>query len=277
MTKSDKELAEQMYEFNVIHGQYLVGQSLNHLDILSKSVEISEDLQIVCVTDENSRSYLQYKKIIGRPIHWQNKYEKYIKWSTKIIGLYDYLKDNYSTIPKYLMYLDSYDTMLIKDMPNPKEMLDYYQCQVLFNCENAFGGHGYPHPERYPEYWQTHGKHFKSYSELLEKKYGNVGPQPGLNAGVFLGEKEFMLEMITTVYEYLIGNPKNGFPYGTGADQELFRYFQIQNFDKVGLDIFNKYFFWGCPGYLNPGPEDRFGIEYFRVNYKNYYESRNNN
>jgi len=277
MVKISKELAEQMYQFNVVHGQYLVGESINHLDVFSKSIEISDDLQIVCVTEKNSPSFLKGKKIIGRPIYWQSNYETYTRWSTKIIGLYDYFKDNYNTLPKYIMYLDSYDTMLIKDILNPKEMLDYYGCKVLFNSENKFSGLGYPNPDGYSNYWQSMQHHFDSYKELTEKKYGNPGPEPGLNAGVFLGEKEFMIEMITTMYEYLIGSPANGFPYGTGADQEVFKYFQMQNFDSVGLDIFNKYFYWGCAGYLNPGPDDDFGIDYFRIKYKNHYESKINN
>ena len=115
---------------------------------------------------------------------------------------------------------------------------------MLFNAEPDFWHDGFPEPML--GYFNTYmDKEKRKCIELNKEKYG-ASFNFALNAGVFLGEKKFMLDILTKTLEFMNDDYKKGFPYGCHDDQSLLRYIHNNHFDDICADIFNEFSFWGC-------------------------------
>jgi hypothetical protein len=196
----------------------------------------------------------------------------YEKWLSKPRELLKYIKENYKTLPEYILYTDGSDVAILNNIDNPKEILDYYQCDVLFNCEpnymhTGFGlpSHGYYNP--------LYEKEIYVYENLNVEKYGIVHKR-SINAGVFLGKKDYVITMLEEAMKYMEDDHNKGFPYGCLDDQCMFRWLQNQHFDKISVDVYNNYFLFGYPKSIETDENDWEHFQYFKKKYEHIYLSK---
>jgi len=245
-------------------------------NIANTPIKITDDVQIITVLNTSLRynnPLANIQKIDGRPIEFIT-YEVYHKWSTKLIGIVDYIQSNYDNLPNYIMYVDALDVLLLKDLLDPQEMLNYYGCKMLFNHEGNFSHTGWPPPENTVDYWgEVYKTTLPKYIDLNTQKYG-VGHQCALNAGVFLGEKAFVLKVIKEALDTMNDDPQKGYPYGCPDDQVLLRHFHVKYYEDISIDLFNRYFLWSPPGGIIPDEENIFCLGYGRRYLESYENIR---
>jgi hypothetical protein len=260
---------EEFFNFNILHGRQLCGMLISNFlpRIQSNQLKISDDLTIITVSDSHSTASSTLNLI---NLEDKDKIKflvvpQYIFWISKVEQLYFYIKENYDNLPNYILYLDGSDTLILKDIIDPKEYLDFYKCKILFNIENQYAGTGYeaPNPTYLHDFYNSHYENFLDKNEI---KYGNRLPF-GLNAGVFLGEKEYVFNLVEEAYNYMKGNPDDGFPYGCTDDQYVFRYLHNKYYDIVSADIFNIFSFWGGNMSIDNHPNNYM----FKIGYTNKY------
>ena len=242
------DLHNELLEFPVIHGRAVCSHVIYNPAVNIPEVSISNDLHIITVVDKSSRSSESIDKINFK--NGKINYiiiDEYKKWISKIEELKNYIESNYNSLPNYILYLDAFDTLILKDILNPQEYLDYYKCKILFNAEPEYHHTGFPGPEGTgndyydPLYYTCKDEHKK----MLEIKYGHSFSN-SLNAGVFLGEKDYILNLLKEAYDIMKDDPNKGFPYGCQDDQCVLRYLNNKHFDNISIDIFNIFAFWGC-------------------------------
>lgn len=267
-------ISNGLLDFTIVHGRAVCSHLLYDNPNPLPEVNISEDIHIVTVVDRPGIGSMCVNKINfkqgGINLITVGKYKK---WISKVEELKNYIKVNYSELPNYILYLDAFDTLILKDILNPQAYLDYYNAKILFNSEPAYYHTGFPHPEgtdiNYYDSLYYQGKY--TYKKLNKEKY-NTPFENGLNAGVFLGQKDYVLELLEEAFSLMKDSPEKGFPYGCQDDQCVFRDLHNRYFDNISVDIFNNYFYWGCPETFKQ-PDSIYGINYFK-NYKDEYDNR---
>lgn len=268
------DLYNELSNFSIIHGRAICSYMLYDNPNPLPEVSISDDIHILTVVDKYSISSESIDKINFKK--GKINYiiiDEYKKWISKIEELKNYIESNYDTLPKYILYLDAFDTLILKDILNPQEYLDYYKCKVLFNAEPAYHHTGFPGPEgtgnNYydPLYYEGRDE----YMNLNNTKYGHPLDN-SLNAGVFIGEKDYILSLLKETYNMMNDDPNKGFPYGCQDDQCVMRYLNNRHFDNISTDIFSLFTFWGCPE-LFKQPNSIYSIDYFKK-YKHEYDNR---
>lgn len=267
-------LYNELLEFPVLHGRAICAHMLYDNPNPLPEVAISDDLHILTVVDvlgshSESINKINFKK--GK-INYIiiNEYKK---WISKIKELKNYIESNYNDLPKYILYLDAFDTLILKDILNPQEYLDYYKCKVLFNSEPAYHHTGFPGPEGtgndyYDSLYLTEKD---NYISLNNSKYGYPFDN-SLNAGVFIGEKDYILSLLKETYDIMKDDPSKGFPYGCQDDQCVLRYLNNKHYNNISTDVFNMFSFWGCPETFKQ-PNSIYSINYFKK-YKHEYDNR---
>jgi len=268
------DLYNQLCDFSVIHGRAICSYMLYENEISLPEVSISDDLHIVTVVNESALSSESINKINFKK--GKINYiiiDEYKKWISKIEELKNYIESNYDNLPNYILYLDAFDTLILKDILNPNEYLDYYKCKVLFNSEPAYHHTGFPSPKGTGNdyydflYYQVKDQ----YKSLNNNKYG-FPLDNSLNAGVFIGEKNYILSLLKEAYEIMNEDANKGFPYGCQDDQCVMRYLNNKYFENISTDIFSLFSFWGCQE-LFKQPNSIYSIDYFKK-YKNEYDNR---
>lgn len=242
-------IKDKILSKSILHGRGVVGEVL-HIIYKGKlpEVKVSSDIKLVTVVDvsANYNATLKKSNIMDNEIEFI-VIDRYVKWISKIKELYNYIIINYEILPNYILYLDASDTLIINDIQNPKEMLEYYDCKVLFNSEPDFWHTGTQSPKDFPKYYdklQTEIKYEYSQKNKLKYDLDNNHFQ-SLNAGVFLGEKDFLMGLLKEVLDFMNDDYKKGYPYGDTDDQLLLRYFHNKYFEDISIDLFHKYMFWG--------------------------------
>ena len=268
------DLHSELSKFSIIHGRAICSYMLYNNPNPLPEVSISDDVHIVTIVDRPGLSSESIDKINFKK--GKINYiiiDEYKKWISKIEELKNYIESNYDTLPKYILYLDAFDTLILKDILNPQEYLDYYKCKVLFNAEPAYHHTGFPGPEGTgndyydPLYYEGRDE----YMRLNNDKYGHPLDN-SLNAGVFIGEKDYILSLLKETYDIMKDNPNKGFPYGCQDDQCIIRYLNNKYFNNISTDIFSLFAFWGCPELFNQ-PDSIYSIDYFKK-YKHEYDNR---
>lgn len=259
-----------LLQFPIIHGRYLCNEVLTNMDISKNSIEVSDDIQILTVVDKHSVSQnllskMSFKKAKVHAII----IEKYVKWISKIKHLKEYIELEYENLPDYILYLDGFDSLILQDISNPKKILDFYKCKLLFNMESNYSHTGFPEP--IPNYFdKLFYVEANRALNLNSKKYGST-IHAGLNAGVFLGEKEYVLQILKETLAYMVDDYNKGYPYGCMDDQCLLRYVHNEHFDDISIDLFNIFCFWGSKLTFEDFSENNiFGIGYTQKYLKNY-------
>tara|TARA_R110000787_G_scaffold96721_2_gene200225 strand:- start:947 stop:1762 length:816 start_codon:yes stop_codon:yes gene_type:complete len=232
---------------NILHGRVICNEVINHYNSILPEVTISENIDIITVVDKSSFANASLRKvnIKNGEVNFL-MVDKYIKWISKVKELYNYILNNYNELPDYLLYLDGTDTLIINDILNPKEMLDYYNCKVLFNAEPDFWHTGTQAPEDSPKFYKELQTTKAEYVIKNKEKYNlDRYYHQALNAGVFLGEKDFILKLLGECLELMNDDYHKGYPYGDTDDQLLLRHFHNIYFDDISIDLFHKWMFWG--------------------------------
>lgn len=238
--RQDQHFLDTVPSLKLIHHQ-IVRKYVIEGDIQLPPIKVSDDVKIVMVEDFyhcKGKNFLH----VNIPPHSIHKIcvEKYIKWITKVIELKNYIQTYYNEIPEFILYLDSFDTIAVNDIPSPKKILDFYNCRVLFNKEGNFGHDGCTVPSQ--EYYNDWlGDSNDKNSKLIYELY-KIPNRIGLNAGMFIGYKDSLLSILQEMVEYHIQDFTKGFPYGSVDDQSLFRYMFLKYPDIIGLDVFSKLF-----------------------------------
>jgi hypothetical protein len=261
ITKIIPKNALQLKVFHHKHGSHVM---YSNGYFQNRTIKISPDLVIIQVNDEN----VKHSSLVNK-VPFENPSSSieiviptYEKWLSKPAELIKYIEEHYEELPEYILYVDGSDVVIINDILDPKSMLDFYKCEVLFNCEPNFThtGFGLPSHDFYSPLYEIHKD---KYAQLSFEKYGIEG-EKGLNAGVFLGRKKYMLEMLKEAYEYMIDDPNKGFPYGSLDDQCILRYLQILHFDKISCDVFNNYFLFAFPKCMEVDEDNWEHFEYYK-------------
>jgi hypothetical protein len=198
-----KIIPESAMKLNVFHHKHGSNVVYSNGYFENKKIKISEDLVVLQVNDENVKNSSLVNKI---PFEDPNKsiqiiISEYEKWLSKPRELIKYIEAHYEELPEYILYVDGSDVVIINDILDPKSMLDYYKCEILFNCEPNYShtGFGLPSHNFYSPLYEIYKQ---KYTELSLKKYG-IPCEKGLNAGVFLGKKKYVLEILYII----IGHP----------------------------------------------------------------------
>lgn len=265
-------IPKDIFKLKIVHHGALVNTIFCAGYFNDRVIKLSNDIIALQVNDANVHDY--GSKI--NKIKFSNPKQivsivvpVYEKWLSKPRELLKYLKDNYKNIPDYVLYTDGSDVAILNNIENPKEMLDYYQCDVLFNCEPNYMHTGFGLPS-HSYYDGLYSKEIPIYQNLNEIKYG-VSHMRSINGGVFLGKKDFVIFMLEQSLVYMQDDYNKGFPYGCLDDQCMFRYLQNQYFDKIAVDAFNKYFLFAYPKCMEVPEDDWEHFQYFSNKYEHLY------
>jgi len=238
---------KNIFKKPILHGRTICHNAYSkHFNKSIPSVIKPDNLHIVTVNDKSTAKNGAYI-FSGCDIH-SIVVDKYIKWITKVESLYNYISKNFNSLPDYVMYLDGMDTLVINDIPDISNLLNFYKCKILFNSEYGYWHTAFPGPNNIKGYYDPVLIKFKTqYIKLTHDKYKfeNKNIQASLNAGAFVGEKEYLLNFLKKCLDYMQSSPKKGFPYGCPDDQMLMKYFIAVDFNNISIDIFHKLFFWG--------------------------------
>lgn len=266
---------DKLLNFPILHGRFICSHMIYDIKKDLPEVNISDDIHILTVVDRGSIN----AESIGKTNFNNGKVnyifiDEYVKWVSKIEELKNYIENNYDNLPNYILYLDAFDTLILKDILNPKYFLDYYKCKVLFNAEPAYHHTGFPPPEGTGQdyYDRLYYEEKEEYKSLNKNKYGH-SLENALNAGVFLGEKDFVLSMLKETYEIMKDDPSKGFPFGCQDDQCTLRFVNNKYYEDIAVDIFNIFSFWGCPE-IEKQPGSIYSIDHFKQ-YREEYENKN--
>lgn len=235
-------------EKQILHGRDICYNTLLYYDYNLPEVFVSNDIEILTVIDNPSltNASLVKSNITNNNINIV-LVEKYIKWISKIEGVLNYINDNYNNLPDYILYLDGTDTLVINDILNPKELLEYYNCKILFNSEPDYWHTGAESPKDYPNFYnELYRKPKTEYVTKSKKKYGlKKWTHHSLNAGVFLGEKDYVKKLMEETLDLMEDDYHKGFPYGAMDDQCILKYLHNKYFEDISIDLFHKSMFWG--------------------------------
>jgi hypothetical protein len=216
-----------IFDLKVIHHRSPISVLGNSPYYEGKKIKLSDDMVVMQVNDQNAHNL----SVINR-IPFENPSQsieiivpKYVRWITKVEYLMEYIHDHYDELPEYILYMDGLDSTILNDILDPQSMLDFYQCEVLFNAEGAYHHSGLCDPSK-EFYYPLTISHKEPYKALNLKKYG-VAHERSLNGGVFLGRKEYMLDMLKEAYRY-------GFDYSDTSS--------ISNFIKNNKEALINYY-----------------------------------
>jgi len=252
------DIFKELHNFKVIHGRagigYLVKNGFNHVP------NISKDIHVVMITNYPHQNSLN-KLYIDNPDKLNFTYitldtPKFRCGRDLIEPLLDFIKTIDS---KYILYMDANDTALMSDINNPQELLDTYKCKVLFNAED---GYSFPdHPCVDKDYLDKfaaanplspHGYYGKIYRDAVDTNKQNLLNKTNcapyiksLNSGLFLGEREYLVDILTTMVNFMNEDPTKGYPYGEIENQKLWQYLQsVCKNGEIEIDYLNLFLLW---------------------------------
>lgn len=252
------DITKEFYNFKVVHGHAGIAfLTENQFDYVPN---ISKDIRVVTISNNLFHSpfikpYIDNPdKVNFTPLILD---KENLRCGIDLIEpLYNYI-DNIKE--KYTMYIDAYDTVLMSDIDDPQGMLDFYGCKLLFNAEDGYGfpDHGCvdkTYLEKYSEYHKCspHFYYVENRDKVSEtntrRMQSRVECYPhckSLNSGLYLGETEYLKEILTTMMGYMNDDPIKGYPYGEIENQKLWQYLQsVCENGEIEIDFMNLYFLW---------------------------------
>jgi len=263
------DLLQEIYNFKIIHG------GLIHLipDNLRRAPIISKDIRVIPVTNYKTfpilRQYENFPDNISlTPLFLEN----FQCWVDKIKPILEFIK----TIPeKYILYVDSTDTILVNDILNPEQILETYKCKVLFNAEEGYSYPGHPCDKKewlYEGYYLHKSKIDQINMNRLLNRCNTAPYVKSLNAGVYLGEREFLIVCLERILDLMLDSPIKGYPYGESDDQILWQYVmaEFEN-GQIQIDYNNLYFLWGGDAKLKFLPDHWEHFNYFNKQNKSLF------
>ena len=237
---------EELHNFKVVHGSgsnnFKLNPDFNYIPSISK------DIKVVMISNHREQNgYLDRYINSDRLDFTFIELQTFKCWIDKIEPLLNLCK---SIDSKYVMYLDTSDTVLVSDINDPQSLLNTYNCKVLFNAEDNYCYPGHPCDpklwlKKYPEYYKDMDATINKNKLNLSKKINTNGFTKSLNAGVFLGEREFLIEVLQKILDLMLDDPSKGYPYGESDDQILWQYMMsIYENNEIEIDYYNLFFLW---------------------------------
>lgn len=256
---------DELFNFKVIHG--LSSSHLKLSNNFNYIPNISKDVKVVMISNfKNNNENIDYYLNSNNLDFSFVELDSFKCWIDKIKPLLDLCEqiDN-----KYVLYLDTSDTILVSDLLNPDEILGRYNCKILFNAEDNYSHPGHPCDPKdwlkdYPNYYENiEIIRSKNKSNLFEKINTN-GFSKSLNAGVFLGERIYLIQFLKEILELMLDNPTKGFPYGESDDQLIWQYLMSNcKNNEIEIDYYNLFFLWMHSSKFNFPPEHWEHFNYF--------------
>jgi hypothetical protein len=258
MNNRTDDIYKEIYNFKIVHGSAGVG--LLAQNNFNRVPKISSDVKIVMITNNPHQN--QYNSVYTNIEN--NINTEYIILNTPkfrcgidlIEPLYDYIK---TINEKYVLYMDSRDTVIVNDIENPQEILDRYNCKILFNAEDDYYFPDHPcvdksYIKKYaehnnePEHFYYENRISKVVDKITKNLQNKINCAPyrkSLNSGLFLGEREYMVEALEKMLKYMYDDPTKGYPYGEIENQKLWQYIQSEcENGEIEIDYYNLYFLW---------------------------------
>lgn len=257
----------EIHNFKIIHGS-----EINHFKNDKYCIPtISKDVKVVMISNVKHSSFFVDHYINSDKLDFSFiELQTFKCWIDKIEPLLNLAK---SIDNKYILYLDTSDTVLVSDILDPKSLLDKYNCKVLFNAEDNYSYPGHPCDPKlwlsnYPNYYQNKGKVMDKNKLALSKKMNTNGFTRSLNAGVFLGKREFLIEVLQNILDLMLDDPSKGYPYGESDDQILWQHMMsIYENNEIEIDYYNLFFLWTHPRKFDFLPDHWEHFNYFnRIN-----------
>lgn len=246
MVERSDNIYKELSTFKVVHGFgsnfFKDDSNFNHVPL------ISNDIKVIMISN-----YTHQNRLVDLYLNSNNldfsfiKLETFRCWIDKIEPLFNLAK---SVNNKYILYLDTSDTALISDILDPKNLLDTYNCKVLFNAEDNYSHPGHPCDKKswlkdYPLYYKDKSIIDDKNKNNLSNKINTNGYTKSLNAGVFLGEREFLIEVLQKILNLMTDDPSKGYPYGESDDQILWQYMMsMYENNEIEIDYYNLFFLW---------------------------------
>ena len=277
MIERSDDIHKEIYNFKVVHGRaglgYLLEKGFNHVP------NISKDIHVVMITNYPHQSPLN-QLYIDNPDKIDFTYlvldtPKFRCGIDLIEPLLPFLK----TIKnKYVLYLDASDTALLNDIDNPQEILDTYNCKLLFNAEDGYSFPDHPCVDKdyLNKYADAHNvSPYEYYGKIkndtvdiniknLHQKVNCAPYTKSLNSGLFLGEREYLIEILTEMLNYMYDDPTKGYPYGEIENQKLWQYLQsVCKNGEIEVDYLNLFFLWTHPYKFTFTPDHWEHFNYF--------------
>ena len=170
--------------------------------------------------------------------NWSN----FLRWKR----LLDHIKSKEAEDKKYVMFCDATDNFFIDSPHNIlHNFKEYFHCSCRTGwldenrCDLLYNGTGYRGMERGGKMDPQHLRHHKA-KELMHGRSCN------LNAGLFIGRKDFVIEVYEKMLTYeldSLGNRNESswrtnpeFPYGCTSDQQVLRYIYPKFFPRMLVD-----------------------------------------
>lgn len=272
------DLKTEIFNFKIVHGAE--GVRFLHANNFNQVPTITKDLHIVKITDKPYQNpYDDLYETSDKINFTRLKLPSFRCFIDKVEPLLEFIKTIDS---KYVMYMDASDTVLVSDITDPQGMLDSYNCKVLFNAED-----GYPEPDH-----PCKNKNFlKAYTEKYnceENRYyipernnvirhnkseffkicNSVPFVRSLNAGLFMGERDYLIDILSEALSIMSDDVTKGYPFGEIDDQKVWQYLQTKR-SGIGIDYLNHYFLWIHHNKWNYPPTHWEHFNYFNKLHKN--------
>jgi hypothetical protein len=283
MSNRTDNIYKEIYNFKIVHGRagvnYFRQNKFNYIP------KISSDIKVVMITNipyqnEYNKLYTNKENEINIEYIILNT-EKFRCGIDLIEPLYNYIK---TINEKYVLYMDATDTIIVNDIEDPQTLLDTYKCKILFNAEDGYSFPDHPcvdktYTKKYAEH-NNEPQHFYHEERLnkvvsknsvdLQKKINCAPYTKSLNSGLFLGEREYMVEVLEKMLKYMYDDPIKGYPYGEIENQKLWQYMQAQcENGEIEIDYYNLYLLWIHNSKFSVDINDQWHFNYF---YNNFYK-----
>ena len=157
-----------------------------------------------------------------------------------------YLKSKEAEKKDYVIFSDPTDTVFID---SPHNILNNFL--IKFNCESLYNSTVYRRGYR----WDKHSEESKAYHSAKARRLARGGPprlSKHLNAGLFIGKKDFVIEMYEDILSHEFDSKGERdesnwekspeFPYGCADDQKTLRHLEYKYHPKMQIDGKNKLF-----------------------------------
>lgn len=255
--KRNDNIVDELFNFKVVHGRaglyYLFTKNYNEVPFVSK------DIKIVMISNFKYPNYLN-EIYLNTPnklnIEFIHLDKPVFQCGIDLIEpLYNYVKN---IDEKYILYLDTIDTAILSDITDPQEILDKYNCKILFNAEDgySFPDHGCVDKTYINKFNSFHASENVSYyaklndaKEInLKNLWSKIKCEPyrkSLNSGLFLADRAYLVEVLQEMLYYMYEDPTKGYPYGEIENQKLWQFIQsTRTNNEIEIDYLNLYFLW---------------------------------
>jgi hypothetical protein len=249
-TNRTDDIYKEIYNLKILHGGLAAWIATEKFNKIPK---ISKDIKVVVVTNYHTYPILRQYENSPDNISLQTILLPTFRcWLDKIEPVLNYIQ----TISEpYILYVDATDTIFVDDILDPKKILDTYNCKILFNAEDGMGQPGHPCDPKLWLYKDYYSQNRIDEVHLLKKRLFNrtqILFSRSLNAGVYLGEREYIISCLKNILSLMLEDSSKKYPYGESDDQILWQHLMAKDdLEQIQIDYNNLFFFRGGVQHLD--------------------------